>query len=192
MRPGVHDGGRRQQALDELVAAHLQAEDRRPPGSWLRAACSAMPRASAVLPMLGRAATTIMLPGLEPADDAVEVDEPGRRRPTTPPPASSAAVSRSMPLDHQLVGAGEVAAHALLRQLVDERLGVLEHRGGLALALGDHRARSRWPTPQQPPLGRRVAHDLRVGAVAGRDERRLHQVEHGARGRRRRPARRSW
>ena len=48
--------------------------------SWVSAACSAMPSARAVLPMLGRAATTMTLPGLEAADDAVEVGEAGRRR----------------------------------------------------------------------------------------------------------------
>ena len=61
------------------------------------AACSAMPRARAVLPMLGRAATTTMFPAWSPPMTLSRSMNPVGT-PTTPPPDSSAAVSRSRPL----------------------------------------------------------------------------------------------
>ena len=173
---GVDDGRRGQEALDELVAAHLQAEHR---DRALLAQRRVLGDAE------GQGGLAHARPGgdhdhvarLEPADDPVQVEEPGGDAGDPAP----ALLGRGEPLDaldHELVGAGEVAAHALLGEPVHQRLGVLEHGGGLALALVDHRL-DPLAHLQQPPLGRRVAHHLGVGPVAGGDEGRLHQVEHG-------------
>ncbi len=173
--PGVHDGRRGQQALDELVAAHLEAEDRDrallAQGRMLGDA-----EGQGRLAHAGARGHHDHVAGLEPADDPVEVEEAGGDAGHPAP----ALLGRGEPLDaldHQLVRAGEVAAHALLREPVDQRLGVLEHGGGLALALVDHRL-DLLAHVQQPPLGRRVADHLGVGPVAGGDEGRLHEVEH--------------
>ncbi len=64
--------------------------------SWLSATCSAMPSASAVLPMLGRAATTMTLPGCRPPTMRSRSTKPVAT-PVRPVPLSSAAVRRSMP-----------------------------------------------------------------------------------------------
>ncbi len=172
---GVHDGRRREHALDQLVAAHLQAEhgdgqvlvERRVLGDAQGQGGLAHARAGG---------DHDHVPGLEPADHAVEIGEPGRHAHQAVALLGGGEALEAR--DHQLVDAGEVAAHALLGELVHQGLGVLEHRGRLALALDDHPL-DLLAHPQQAPLGGGVAHDLGVGAVAGRDEGRLHQVEHG-------------
>ena len=64
--------------------------------SWVSAACSATPSARAVLPMLGRAATTMTLPGWSPPTMRSRSTKPVAT-PVRPVPLSSAAVRRSMP-----------------------------------------------------------------------------------------------
>ena len=177
MRPGVHHGGRRQQPLDQLVAAHLQAEHRDREVLHQRGVLGDAEREGG-LAHAGTGGDDDHVARLQTADDAVEVDEAGG---DADHPAAALLGGREAldALDHQFVGAGEVAPHALLREAVDQGLRVLEHHGGLALALDDHLL-DLLPHLEQPPLGGGVAHHLGVGLVARRDEGRLHQVEHGA------------